>query len=282
MYIRDAVAAEQNAADRMRELGFSDARITPAGADNGIDVVASSALAQVKWRGAQVPRADIQRLFGARGHRRDVSLLFFAASGFSKAAVECADELEVMLFSYDPDGTITPHGRHAAMQLNARPSPPMPKAEPTVVTSFPTAREGQEAGRWTALLGAIACILALVALVSAVVGIANGRLVQTVVDLLILACCALTIALAGRRLRRLHGKGLKPAPAAKSAGFGMGAAKRPGQWSAAGSNGTGSATSSNGTSSNGLNDGDRVVSETGPTKSTGFGIAAGKKRPGRS
>ncbi|GAA1882494.1 (Fe-S)-binding protein [Williamsia serinedens] len=118
----------------------------------------------------------------------------------------------------------------------------------------------------------------------------------------------------------------KPAPPAKSAGFGMGAAKRPGQRSAASSNGSssngsssngssadtaaaetpaeeastpahtngdngadasgsetnGAAEASGSSSSNGSDDADRVVSETGPAKSAGFGIAAGKKRPGRS
>ncbi|WP_299577498.1 restriction endonuclease [uncultured Williamsia sp.] len=113
MYIRDAATAEQNAAARMRDLGFTDARTTPPGADNGIDVVSRSALAQVKWRGAQVPRSDIQRLFGARGTRTRLALLFFSASGYSKAAVECANDLGVMLFEYDPDGSITPRG-HAA------------------------------------------------------------------------------------------------------------------------------------------------------------------------
>ena len=44
----------------------------------------------------------------------------------------------------------------------------------------------------------------------------------------------------------------------------------------------GSADSNGSEASNGSDDGDRVVSETGPAKSAGFGIAAGKKRPGRN
>ncbi|MBT0566704.1 restriction endonuclease [Williamsia sp. CHRR-6] len=119
MYIRDAVTAEQNAAARMRDLGFADARTTPPGADKGIDVISESALAQVKWRGAQVPRSDIQRLFGARGTRTHLALLFFSASGYSKAAVECANDLNVMLFEYAPDGSITPRGHAAHHHMQA-------------------------------------------------------------------------------------------------------------------------------------------------------------------
>jgi Fe-S oxidoreductase len=111
----------------------------------------------------------------------------------------------------------------------------------------------------------------------------------------------------------------KPAPAAKSAGFGMGAAKRPGQRSASSNGSSSNGASSNGSSahadtdsetetadtspsaqangdnaaesngaeaesngSSGSNGDDRVVAETGPAKSAGFGIAAGKKRPGKS
>ncbi|MBE7194404.1 MAG: restriction endonuclease [Gordonia polyisoprenivorans] len=205
MYIRDATAAEQNAAERMRELGFTDARVTPGGADNGIDVIAANALAQVKWRGAQVPRADIQRLFGARGHRQDVALLFFAASGFSKAAVECADELGVMLFSYDPDGSITPHGRHAAAhQLPAASAPAAEPREPSFVVEFPTTRWVWNAGDGTRLLAAAAWLLTLAAAAAAIRGIAAGRPLEVVVDLALVAVFVCVIYGALRRLKRLR------------------------------------------------------------------------------
>lgn len=87
-------------------------------------------------------------------------------------------------------------------------------------------------------------------------------------------------------------------PEPKSKGFGMGAAKRPGQAaktpaSAVQEQGataeTDSAPESNGAaeSSGSADKGDadssstsRIITETGTTKSAGFGIAAGKKRPG--
>ncbi|MDV7091081.1 hypothetical protein [Rhodococcus opacus] len=47
-YITTPEAAELNAAARMRELGYPDARVTGRGADGGVDVVSDRAVAQVK------------------------------------------------------------------------------------------------------------------------------------------------------------------------------------------------------------------------------------------
>ncbi len=45
------------AATRMRELGFSDATCTGPGADGGVDVRATGALAQVKWKRGMAGRS---------------------------------------------------------------------------------------------------------------------------------------------------------------------------------------------------------------------------------
>ncbi|MBF6359844.1 restriction endonuclease [Nocardia farcinica] len=89
-YIATPYEAEENAAVQMRSLGFSDARVTASGADGGIDVRASGADAQVKWRAGQVGRPELQRLFGARGKRFELQLFFFAASPYSTHAVSYA------------------------------------------------------------------------------------------------------------------------------------------------------------------------------------------------
>ncbi|MGW5074009.1 restriction endonuclease [Rhodococcus sp. NPDC004095] len=119
-YITTAEAAEKNAALRMREMGFTDAKVTNAGSDGGIDVRSKRALAQVKWQGAQVGRPAVQQLYGARGSRHEVELFFFAATGYSQHAVQYADECEIKLFTFDPLGVTTPANRAARLFLQAK------------------------------------------------------------------------------------------------------------------------------------------------------------------
>ncbi|MFC4374066.1 HipA domain-containing protein [Nocardia halotolerans] len=113
-YIRTSQEAEQNAAARMRAMGFRDAEVTPNGADGGVDVRTASALAQVKWRGAVVSRSDVQKLVGARGDDVGKHLLFFTASGYSAYAVEYADRHRIALFIYEPHGEISVKNATAA------------------------------------------------------------------------------------------------------------------------------------------------------------------------
>lgn len=113
-YIDSADGAERNAAARMRELGFADARTTGPGIDAGIDVVSNRALGQVKWRGAQVGRPELQQFYGARGSRHDQSLLFFSATGYSKQALAYADDNHIATFTYDPLGRLTALNSHAS------------------------------------------------------------------------------------------------------------------------------------------------------------------------
>ncbi|MDJ0105128.1 restriction endonuclease [Rhodococcus erythropolis] len=117
-YLQTPQEAEANAALRMRELGFTDARVTTGGADGGIDVRASAALAQVKWRGGLVGRPELQALFGARGSDFSKQLLFFAASGYSQHADEYADHSQIALFVYEPMGTLVPKNQHATRILH--------------------------------------------------------------------------------------------------------------------------------------------------------------------
>src|ERR1700730_13015875 len=107
-YIQTAEQAEQNAAVQKRALGYSDAQVTSRGADGGIDVRATGAVAQVKWQGAQVGRPELQRLCGARGTMSAPQMFFFTASSYSTKAVEYADEVQMALFTYDPTGFLTP------------------------------------------------------------------------------------------------------------------------------------------------------------------------------
>lgn len=108
VYINTPRQAEFNAVAQMRTLGYLDAQVCAPGADGGIDVSSERALAQVKHRGAQTGRPDIQRLYGARGDQTHLDLLFFSASGYSRHAVEYADEAGIMLFTYDLSGELEP------------------------------------------------------------------------------------------------------------------------------------------------------------------------------
>ncbi|ASR54191.1 restriction endonuclease [Cellulomonas sp. PSBB021] len=107
-YVANEVEAEEFAAHTLRAFGHTDAARTPTGPDGGIDVRASRALAQVKFRASQTGRPDLQRLVGAAAHQRHAELFFFSGAGFSTKAVEYADQVGVALFTFDLAGTLTP------------------------------------------------------------------------------------------------------------------------------------------------------------------------------
>lgn len=116
-YIRTPAQAELNAANQMRTLGYDDATAVPGGADGGIDVRSSRAVAQVKWRGAQVTRPELQNLYGARGLDHHKELWFFAASGYTKTAIDYANLVEMALHTYEPSGFLQPINRHATSKI---------------------------------------------------------------------------------------------------------------------------------------------------------------------
>lgn len=119
MYIRSAEEAERNAAKQMRYLGYLDAHVTLGGPDAGIDVRSSQAVAQVKWKTAQTGRPELQNLYGARGADHHLQLLFFSASGYSKSALEYAQEHLIALFTYQPDGELNDANELADNMLDA-------------------------------------------------------------------------------------------------------------------------------------------------------------------
>lgn len=111
--------AEEFAAQRMRELGFVDARTTGRGSDHGIDVSSTNALAQVKHWVKPVGRPQLQNLYGAREQRTHLELLFFSLSGYSKGAVEYASKVGIALLRYDKAGRVVAENRHARELLAA-------------------------------------------------------------------------------------------------------------------------------------------------------------------
>lgn len=123
-------AAEINAATWMRFWGHTDAQLTDAGADGGIDVWSSSALGQVKFEAAQVGAPAVQRLVGAAGREGHKQLFFFSGAGYSQQALTYADSMGVALFRYDLLGRMTPANETARFITQmphpdaARPSSP--------------------------------------------------------------------------------------------------------------------------------------------------------------
>lgn len=100
--------AEKNARDWMRYWGWIDARVTRGGADRGVDIQSQGALAQVKMEAAAVGRPALQRLVGARGRDVKKELLFFNGAGYSRSAIEYANEMGIALFNYGQTGEMEP------------------------------------------------------------------------------------------------------------------------------------------------------------------------------
>lgn len=108
VYVKTPHDAELNAAEHMRSMGFLDAKATTGGADGGIDVRSRHALAQVKFYQSKLSgRPEVQNLLGARGHG-DQQLFFFTSVGYSRQAVDYANQEGIGLFVNDRKGTATP------------------------------------------------------------------------------------------------------------------------------------------------------------------------------
>ncbi|WP_412542987.1 restriction endonuclease [Longispora sp. K20-0274] len=107
--------AEEIAAAWLRRFGFTDAEATPVGPDDGVDVIAAGAVAQVKlWKTKNVGIKDVQRIAGAA--RSGQARIFFAARGYTKPAIKWANDPEnrVALFILEDDGHLFARNHHAA------------------------------------------------------------------------------------------------------------------------------------------------------------------------
>ncbi|MEU6553602.1 restriction endonuclease [Streptomyces sp. NPDC046915] len=116
--IRDARDAELAAVDWMRYLGFTDAVATPVGADEGIDVLAEHAVAQVKKEGSPTSRPTVQQLHGVAAAKQR-SALFFSMAGYTPPAIAWASQQGIALFQYDLQGTPQPVNPPALHLLEA-------------------------------------------------------------------------------------------------------------------------------------------------------------------
>ncbi len=168
--------AEENAARWMRHWGYIDATITQSGADAGIDVRSDRALAQVKFEAHHVGRPALQRLFGARGNRHDLALLFFTGSGYTDQAKQYAQDHAIALLTYQQDGSVTAVNDHARSLSAASPA-----SEPADASI--TERRGNPG--YASIVVGLICVLGLIA------GIASGDIwTGTPTDILVSAITA--------------------------------------------------------------------------------------------
>ncbi|MEV5571101.1 restriction endonuclease [Spirillospora sp. NPDC052269] len=100
--------AERTGAAWLRRFGYRDAQVTKKGKDDGIDVIAVRAIAQVKWwRTKNVGISDVQRLPGAA--KVGQLCFFFAAKGYTREALKWASDPDrkIALFVLHVDGNVT-------------------------------------------------------------------------------------------------------------------------------------------------------------------------------
>lgn len=116
--IRSDRDAENTAGRWLHRLGHSDAVLTAAGHDNGVDVISAGAVAQVKrWRTKPVGIREVQRLAGAAEPGQ--TCLFFASYGYTAAARAWAERSDhrVALFIMRDNGTLVAVNRWAYLAL---------------------------------------------------------------------------------------------------------------------------------------------------------------------
>lgn len=102
--------AEHAMARAMTEMGFENIRVSKNGADSGVDIKATRAVAQVKYfaAGGKVGRPAIQQLRGIAGPKTDGLFFAFGTKPYTKEAFTWASRYGIALFVYDRMGVVRP------------------------------------------------------------------------------------------------------------------------------------------------------------------------------
>lgn len=114
--------AELMAADHMRHLRFSGVTLTPAGRDNGLDVIARTGAAQVKYHATPTGAPEIQRL---RGAADGFETRLFYATAYTTEAFAAAEALGVAAFQFTTSGDVVAVNGPAQRLLTTQ-APPSP------------------------------------------------------------------------------------------------------------------------------------------------------------
>lgn len=105
--VKSAAQAEVYVGEVMESLGLTNVRVTPVGADGGVDVTSDEAVAQVKMEGVSTGRPVLQAISGIASHERKRAMVFSLA-GFTQQALEWGGQAELALFEFSLDGSIEP------------------------------------------------------------------------------------------------------------------------------------------------------------------------------
>jgi hypothetical protein len=145
----NADQAERFAADACRQLGFEGARVTPPGADGGIDVIdrQRNLYGQVKAWNKPVGRPDLQKLVGATP--ANSVRVFFSTSGYTQPAREYADTNKVALFLISSGRWLTDNAHAHRMFENSPPKSGLPVTASQSPDPGCLIASGLWAGVWT-------------------------------------------------------------------------------------------------------------------------------------
>ncbi|GGR47219.1 hypothetical protein J2S40_003797 [Nocardioides luteus] len=133
---RTGEEAEKYAAEHLQSLGWPDAAPSGSTSAADIDIIGGRpdnvAVAQVVLTRAPTEARTVCAVRGA-GYAYDArTVALFSRAGFTVDAVEWADRVRVALFEFAADGSIRPHGKHAAELVTTAtaPAPPTPGKAP--------------------------------------------------------------------------------------------------------------------------------------------------------
>jgi hypothetical protein len=135
---RTGEEAEKYAAEHLHSLGWPDAAPSGSTAAADVDIIGGRpdnvVAAQVMLTRTPTEARSVCAARGA-GYAYDArTVALFSRAGFTTDAVEWADKVRVALFEFAADGSIRPHGKHAAELVTTAtaPAPTLGRApEPT-------------------------------------------------------------------------------------------------------------------------------------------------------
>ena len=127
---RTGEEAEKRAAEHLHSLGWPDAAPSGSTAAADVDIIGGRPdnviVAQVVLTRAPTEARSVCAVRGA-GYAYDArTVALFSRAGYTPDAVEWADKVRVALFEFTSDGSIRPHGKHAAELVTTATAPAPP------------------------------------------------------------------------------------------------------------------------------------------------------------
>ncbi|MFE6507015.1 restriction endonuclease [Nocardioides sp. NPDC057767] len=127
---RTGEEAEKRAAEHLHSLGWPDAAPSGSTAAADVDIIGGRPdnviVAQVVLTRAATDARSVCAVRGA-GYAYDArTVALYSRAGYTSDAVEWADKVRVALFEFTSDGSIRPHGKHAAELVTTATAPAPP------------------------------------------------------------------------------------------------------------------------------------------------------------